>query len=77
MRRLDRLQEALHERGEEALWVEPSVGLFYLTGLEPTSMERLLGLLVTGSGRPRMVVPLLLADECEHLDVADHLLWGA
>ena len=75
-RRLDRLQEALRERGEEALWVEPSVGLYYLTGLEPISMERLFGLLVPGSGRPRMVVPLLLADECEHVDVADHLLWS-
>jgi Xaa-Pro aminopeptidase len=74
-RRLGLLQEALRERGEEALWVEPSVGLFYLTGLEPVSLERLFGLLVLATERPRMVVPLLLADECEHIEVADHVVW--
>lgn len=73
-RRLSALQEKL--RGEEALWVEPSVGLFYLTGLEPVSMERLFGLLVPASGAPRMVVPLLLKDECEHVDVAERVVWG-
>jgi Xaa-Pro aminopeptidase len=75
-RRLGGLQEALRERGAEALWVEPSVGLFYLTGLEPVSMERLFGLLVPASGSPRMVVPLLLMDECEHIDEVEQVVWG-
>jgi Xaa-Pro aminopeptidase len=75
-RRLGGLQEKLHERVAEALWVEPSVGLFYLTGLEPVSMERLFGLLVPTSGPPRMVVPLLLKDECEHVDVAEQVVWS-
>jgi Xaa-Pro aminopeptidase len=75
-RRLRGLQEALRERGEEALWVEPSVGLFYLTGLEPVSMERLFGFLVPASGTPRLVVPLLLKDECEHVDVAEQVVWS-
>jgi Xaa-Pro dipeptidase len=76
VRRLDLLREELHEHGMEALWIEPSVGLFYLTGLEPLSMERLFGLLVLASGPPRMVVPLLLKDECEHIDVAEQLVWS-
>lgn len=75
-RRLGGLQEKLRESGAEALWVEPSVGLFYLTGLEPVSMERLFGLLVPASGSPRMVVPLLLKDECEHVDVAEQVVWS-
>ena len=75
-RRLESLQEELRERGAEALWVEPSVGLFYLIGLEPVSMERLFGLLVPASGSLRMVVPLLLKDECEHVDVAEQVVWG-
>jgi Xaa-Pro aminopeptidase len=73
---LGSLQEALRESGAEALWVEPSVGLFYLTGLEPVSMERLFGLLVPASGSPRMVVPLLLKDESEHVDVAEQVVWS-
>ena len=76
VRRLGLVQEELREREMEALWVEPSVGLFYLTGLEPLSMERLFGLLVPASGPPRMVVPLLLKDECEHVDVAEQVVWS-
>jgi Xaa-Pro aminopeptidase len=72
-RRIDGAQNALRERGIEALWIEPSVGFFYLTGLEPVSMERLFGLLIPASGELRMVVPLLLKDECE--GVAEMLVW--
>lgn len=75
-RRIGLVQEALRDRSLEALWVEPSVGLFYLTGLEPVSLERLFGLLLPVSGRPRMVVPLLLKDECEHVDIAEHITWS-
>lgn len=75
-RRIGRVREALRERGLEALWVEPSVGLFYLTGLEPVSMERLFGLLIPSSGELRMVVPLLLRDECSHMDdSAQMIVW--
>ncbi|TCJ16709.1 aminopeptidase P family protein [Rubrobacter taiwanensis] len=72
-RRIDSVRNALRERGLEALWVEPSVGLFYLTGLEPVSMERLFGLVVPASGELRLVVPLLLRDECGH--VAAPIVW--
>jgi Xaa-Pro aminopeptidase len=75
-RRLGGIQEKLRESGAEALWVEPSVGLFYLTGLEPVSLERPFGLLVPASGPPTMVVPLLLKDECEHVDVAEQVVWS-
>ena len=75
-RRVGLVQEELHERGIEALWVEPSVGLFYLTGLEPLSMERLFGLLVLASGPPRMVLPLLLKEECEHVDMTEQVVWS-
>jgi Xaa-Pro aminopeptidase len=75
-RRLGGLQDKLRESGAEALWVEPSVGLFYLTGLEPVSMERLFGLLVPASGSPRMVVPLLLKEECGYVDVAEQVVWS-
>jgi Xaa-Pro aminopeptidase len=66
-KRLQDLRSALGERELEAIWVEPSVGLYYLTGLEPVSIERLFGLVVPAQGEMRMVVPHLLADECRHL----------
>jgi Xaa-Pro aminopeptidase len=75
-RRIGLVQEALRDRDLEALWVEPSVGLFYVSGLEPVSLERMFGLVIPTSGEARMVVPLLLRDECEHVDVAEHLTWG-
>ena len=57
--RLDRLRSALEEAGTEALWIEPSVGLTYLTGLTPVSIERLFGLIVTPRGDLKLVVPEL------------------
>lgn len=65
--RLDRLRAALPAAGLDALWIEPSVGLTYLTGLEPVSLERLFGLVVRPEGDLLVVVPELLADECEAL----------
>jgi len=74
--RLDRLRAALGEAGVEALWIEPSVGLTYLTGLTPVSMERLFGLIVTPRGDLRLVVPELLADESKELPgEADFFVW--
>ncbi|MGH2698788.1 MAG: M24 family metallopeptidase [Actinomycetota bacterium] len=65
--RLERLQTALGGAGVKALWVEPSVGLTYLTGLDPVSIERLFGLIVRPDGDLRLVVPELLADESKEL----------
>jgi len=74
--RLDRLRSALGEAGVEALWIEPSVGLTYLTGLTPVSMERLFGLIVTPRGDLRLVVPELLADESKELPgEAEFFVW--
>ena len=61
--RLARVRASLSERGMEALWVEPSVGLFYLTGWKPISLERTCGLVVLAADEPRWMLPLLLADE--------------
>lgn len=73
--RIARVREGLAERGIEALWVEPSVGLYYLTGLEPVSVERLFGLVIRATGELSLVVPLLLRDECEHLEEAEFHVW--
>lgn len=75
-RRLDRLRKSMAAANLEALWVEPSVGLVYLTGLEPVSMERLFGLVVRSEGDLRLVVPELLADECDALpQPAEQFVW--
>jgi Xaa-Pro dipeptidase len=74
--RLDRLRSALGEVGAEGLWIEPSVGLTYLTGLTPVSIERLFGLIVTPRGDLRLVVPELLADESKELPgEAEFFVW--
>jgi Xaa-Pro aminopeptidase len=66
--RVSRLQEEMSWRGLEWLWVEPSVGFLYLTGLEPISIERLTGLLVPSEGELRLLVPLMLRDECASIN---------
>ncbi|MGH2749493.1 MAG: M24 family metallopeptidase [Actinomycetota bacterium] len=65
--RLERLCLALDAAGVEALWVEPSVSLSYLTGLDPVSVERLFGLIVRPDDDLRLVVPELLAEESKEL----------
>ena len=72
--RIRKLQGALGEAGIEALWVDSSVNLVYLTGLELLSLERLTGLVVPAEGELRTVVPLLLRDELAIVD-ADHNAW--
>jgi Xaa-Pro aminopeptidase len=54
---LARIRDALAARGVDALWVESSVNLRYLTGLALLSLERPCGLLVPARGEPRMLVP--------------------
>jgi Xaa-Pro aminopeptidase len=74
--RLDRLRAALGEAGTTAMWIEPSVGLTYLTGLTPVSIERLFGLIVTPSDDLKLVVPELLADESKELPgEAEFFVW--
>jgi Xaa-Pro dipeptidase len=74
--RLERLRSAMARDGVEALWIEPSVSLTYLTGLNPVSMERLFGLIVRPDGDLRLVVPELLADESKELpDEAEFFVW--
>ena len=68
--RLQRAQEQTAERGLEALWIEPSVGLAYLTGLDLVGLERPTGLVIPARGEFGMVVPLLLRDECTHVGAA-------
>ena len=59
------------------MWIEPSVGLTYLTGLTPVSIERLFGLIVTQRGDLRLVVPELLADESKELPgEAEFFVWS-
>lgn len=74
--RLSQLTGAMQERSIDYLWVEPSVGFFYLTGIEALSSERLTGLLVASNGELRLLVPLLLRDEFAGLAPgADQFVW--
>lgn len=67
--RLTRLRAAMEERGVEALWIEPSVGFRYLTGIEPVSIERLAGVLVPRTGELRALAPEMMAEELEPLGI--------
>ena len=74
--RIDRFLEAMQERSVEHLWIEPSVGFRYLTGIEALSFERLAGLLVSADGELRLLVPLLLREEFDALaDRAEQFVW--
>lgn len=74
--RLARLTSAMQERSIDHLWVEPSVGFRYLTGIEALSFERLTGLLVGNEGELKLLVPLLLRDEFAGLaEQAEQCVW--
>jgi Xaa-Pro aminopeptidase len=72
---LPAIQEALAEQAVDALWVDASVGLRYLTGLDLMALERPCGLLVPARGEPRMLVPLLLHPETSALPV-EQVVWA-
>lgn len=75
-RRLEALVEAMGPAGIEWLWVEPSVGLYYLTEIETISIERLTGLLVSKTGQLRLLTPRMLADDFESLaERVDPVTW--
>ncbi len=63
MQRLESLRAEMARRSVERLWVEPSVGFRYLTGLDPIAMERLTGLLVPVEGEIVVVAPLMFEEE--------------
>ena len=75
-RRLEALLQAMAAGGVEQLWVEPSVDLFYLTGIETISLERLTGVLIDADGGMRALVPELLVDDFGALDSAETITWG-
>src|SRR3954454_23949901 len=55
--RLDRLRDKMSEHGVDYVFVGPSADLFYLTGLNLHSSERLAVLVVAKDGPARIVVP--------------------
>src|SRR5918999_5498328 len=72
---LPAIQDALAEQAVDALWVDASVGLRYLTGLDLMALERPCGLLVPARAEPRMLVPLLLHPETSELPV-EQVVWA-
>jgi Xaa-Pro aminopeptidase len=57
--RLERAQEAMRDRGIDALLVGPSADLRYLVGYHALPLERLTLLVVPAAGDPTLVVPEL------------------
>ena len=69
------IQDALAEQAVDALWIDASVNLRYLTGLDLMALERPCGMLVPARGEPRMLVPLLLHPETAELGV-EQVVWA-
>ena len=69
------IQAALAEHGVDAVWIEASANLRYLTGLALMAIERPCGMLVPARGEPRMLVPLLLRPETAELPV-EQAVWA-
>ena len=71
------LLEGMGRAGVSWLWIEPSVSLFYLTGIETISIERLTGLLVSATGEQRVLVPRMLADDFAGIEKdAEIITWS-
>ena len=70
-----RIAEALAEQRVDALWVEASPNLRYLTGLHLLALERPCGMLIAAGGEVRMLVPLLLHPETAELPV-EQVVWA-
>lgn len=75
LERVLRLQGRLQEAPLDAIWIHPAEDFRYLTGLAPISMERLFGLIVPASGKTRLVVPLLSAEECSGVKDCELFTW--
>ena len=69
------IQEALAEHAVDALWIDASVNLRYLTGLDLLALERPCGMLIPARGEARMLVPLLLRPETADLPV-EQVVWA-
>lgn len=76
VRRLERIREELARARADALWVHPSVGFAYLTGLRPLALERPAALVILAAGGLRVLAPLLLAPELEAIEGADVTAWS-
>jgi Xaa-Pro aminopeptidase len=72
---VERIAEALAEQRVDALWVEASPNLRYLTGLHLLALERPCGMLIAAGGEVRMLVPLLLHPETAELPV-EQVVWA-
>jgi Xaa-Pro aminopeptidase len=75
VRRLERIREELARARADALWVHPSVGFAYLTGLRPLALERPAALVVLAAGGLRALAPLMLAPELDAIDSAEVTTW--
>jgi Xaa-Pro aminopeptidase len=69
------IQAGLSEHAADALWIEASASLRYLTGLGLMAIERPCGMLIPARGEPRMLVPLLLHPETADLPV-EQAVWA-
>lgn len=69
------IQDALAERAVDALWIDASINLRYVCGLDLLALERPCGMLIPARGDPRMLVPLLLRPETAALAV-EQVVWA-
>jgi Xaa-Pro aminopeptidase len=76
VRHVERIREELARAGADALWVHPSVGLTYLTGLRPLALERPTALVILAGGGLRVLAPLMLAPELERIEGAELCTWS-
>ena len=74
VRHLESIQQSLRDAGVDALWVQPSVDLRYLTGLDLISIERPTGLVIPASGGLRVAAPSMFEEQLADLG-ADVVLW--
>jgi Xaa-Pro aminopeptidase len=75
VRHADRIREELARAGADALWVHPSVGFAYLTGLSPLALERPTALVILAGGGLRAVSPAMLVPDLERLEGAELAVW--
>jgi Xaa-Pro aminopeptidase len=76
VRHIERIRDELARAGADALWVHPSVGFTYLTGLRPLALERPTALVILAGGGLRVLAPQMLAPELERIEGADLSRWS-
>jgi Xaa-Pro aminopeptidase len=75
VRHAERIREQLRRAGADALWVHPSVGFTYLTGLAPIALERPAALVILAGGGLRGVTPAMLAPDFAEIAGAELVAW--